>query len=174
MPNKKRVPIQLEREGQTPSKSKAGSRSGILDQAVDWKMAVDLGTRLTFPAIVPTTLRPDIVLWSPGTKKIIAIELTVPWEERCAEAHERKKAKYEDLLAECRQQGWQTWNFPVEVGTRGFPAQSVWHMFSALGVTGGRRKSAIRKVAQSAERASCWVWTRRDISSWKPTTTHSA
>ena len=168
---KKGVSIQFVKEGEKANKARHAGLGGILDQADDWTMAVDLGTRLTFPEIVPTTLRPDIVLSSKGTKKVIVIELTVPWEERCAEAHERKKAKYEDLLAECRQQGWSTWSFPVEVGVRGFPAQSVWRMFSALGVTGRSRKTSVRKVAQAAERASCWVWTRRDASSWKPTTT---
>ena len=43
-----------------------------------------------------------MVLWSRETKMLIIIELTVPWEERCNEAHERKLSKYEDLLAECK------------------------------------------------------------------------
>ena len=70
-----------------------------------------------------TTLRTDVV-WS-QKRKVITIELTVPWAERCADAHEKKKTKYEDLLAECRQQGRSTWNFPVEVRARGFPVQLV-------------------------------------------------
>ncbi|XP_069118797.1 uncharacterized protein [Argopecten irradians] len=103
--------------------SRSEKSTGIISQtAGDWRLEVDLNQRLTFPDIVPTNLRPDMVLWSPGTKKdIIIIELTVPWEERCSEAHERKRAKYEALLTECREQGWHTWNYPVEVGCRGFP-----------------------------------------------------
>lgn len=30
--------------------------------------------------IAHTSLRPDIVLWSKGTKQVVLIELTVPWE----------------------------------------------------------------------------------------------
>ena len=102
--------------------------------------------------------------------KPIIIELTVHWEERCNEAHERKLSKYEDLLAECRKQGWKTWNFPVEVGCRGFPAQTVWRMFSALGITGKNRRTAVQKISQTAERASCWVWMKKNSSTWRPTT----
>lgn len=69
----------------------------------------------------------DIVLWS-QKRKVFAIELTVPWERRCAEAHERKKANYEDLLIKYRQQEWLSWNIPVEFGARGFPAESVWSL----------------------------------------------
>ena len=35
----------------------------------------------------------DILLLSRMTKQIVFLELTVPWEERIGEAHERKKAK---------------------------------------------------------------------------------
>ena len=52
----------------------------------------------------------------------MVIELTVPSETRCQEAHENKYAKYKDVLMECRDAGGQTWNFPVEVGARGFPS----------------------------------------------------
>ena len=53
-------------------------------------MRVDLGRQLKFPEeIAITSLRPDIVLWSQSTKQVALIELTVPWEERIEEVHER-------------------------------------------------------------------------------------
>uniref|UniRef100_A0A0E9XKB5 Uncharacterized protein n=1 Tax=Anguilla anguilla TaxID=7936 RepID=A0A0E9XKB5_ANGAN len=57
-------------------------------------MRVDLGRRLQFPQVVQTTLRPDAVLWSEEVKKLILIELTVPWGEACDQAFEGKKLKY--------------------------------------------------------------------------------
>ena len=90
------------------------TKSGILDQAKNWQLEVDLDRKLRFPEIVPTNLRPDMVLWS-AAMKIIIIELTVPWEERCGEANERKRTKYDELMTVCRGKGWQTWSFPVEV-----------------------------------------------------------
>ncbi|XP_069139210.1 uncharacterized protein [Argopecten irradians] len=168
-PRSKHTQIRFVREGETRT-SRSERSSGIIGQAGDWRLEVDLNQRLTFPDIVPTNLRPDMVLWSPGTKKVIIIELTVPWEERCSEAHERKRAKYEALLTECREQGWHTWNYPVEVGCRGFPAQSVWRMLSALGLSGRTRRTAVQRMARAAERSSCWVWMKKDTSSWTPTT----
>ncbi|XP_052281306.1 uncharacterized protein LOC127878820 [Dreissena polymorpha] len=46
------------------------------------------------------------------------------------------------------------WLYPVEIGTRGFPAQSLWRMFSALGIKGADRKRAVGKLSLAAERAS--------------------
>ena len=63
-------------------------------------MQVDLDSKLVFPSIVQTTLRPDIVLWSNPGKRLIVIELTVPWETRCEEAYGMKKPKYTELLDE--------------------------------------------------------------------------
>ncbi|VDI43857.1 Hypothetical predicted protein [Mytilus galloprovincialis] len=106
----KPMKIQFVKEGKLGQKSKQNT-SGMLNQAKDWQLEVDLGKKLRFPDIVPTNLRPDMVLWSTGSKK-----------ERCGEANERKRVKYDELLAECRDRGWQSWNFPVEVGCRGFHA----------------------------------------------------
>ncbi len=56
-------------------------------------MRVDLDKQLVFPsAIVETTLRPDIVMWSTAAKQVLIIELTVPWEEGIPAAQELKQA----------------------------------------------------------------------------------
>ena len=61
-----------------------------------------------------------MVLWLTQMKKIIVNEFTVPWEERCGATNEIKKGKYGELLAECREKGWKTWNLPVEIVCRRF------------------------------------------------------
>ncbi|KAK3084250.1 hypothetical protein FSP39_010689 [Pinctada imbricata] len=99
---------------------------------------------------------------STAAKKLVAIRLTVPWEERFQEANERKALKYADLMADCRQQNWCAWLFPVQIGCRGFPATSVWKLLSALGIIGRDQKKAINRLRDAAERASCWLWHRRD------------
>ncbi|VDI13370.1 Hypothetical predicted protein [Mytilus galloprovincialis] len=59
---------------------------------------------MSFPAeIAATSLRPDIVIWSPGTRQAVLLELTVPWEDRIEEAYERKMAKYQQLVEDCKQ-----------------------------------------------------------------------
>ena len=114
--------------------------------------------------------RPDAVIWSPNAKHLVMIELTVPWEERCQTTHERKRGKYSELQKICREQGWHTWIFPVEVGCRDFPAQSVWTMFSALGIVGRDKKNAVQRLSREAERASIWLWSKREQESWRPST----
>ena len=160
--------INFVREGEKSSTT--STRTGILDESGSWEMKVDLGKKLHFPEeVVHTTLRPDIVIWSKIPKRVILVELTVPYEERSDEAFELKKAKYQELVQMCQDKGWRTWNFPVEVGCRGFPSQSVWRMFGALGIRGNARKAAVQALAKASERASSWLWIQRSKLEWKPT-----
>jgi len=156
------------RLGET-AKTEASQKKSILDCATGFNMAVDLGKKLVFPGIVQTNLRPDIVLWSETGKKLFVIELTVLWETRCKEAYERK-AKYTELLKQCRHQGWHTRLFTMEVGGRGFCAQSVCRLMTAVGTTGRDRRRAIQKLSQAAEWASSWLWLRREETSWMRST----
>ena len=117
-------------------------------------MDVDLGKKLVFTDVVQTTLRPDIVLWSTTGKKLIVIELTVPWETRCEEAYERKKAKYTYLLDLCKEKSWCTCLFPVEEGVRGFCSQSMCRLMTAVETSCRDRKRAIQILSKAAERVS--------------------
>ena len=56
---------------------------------------------------------------------------------------------------------------------KGFPAQSMWKMFGALGIKGKSRKTAVHSLAKETERASSWLWLRRNEMAWKPTQTSS-
>ena len=119
--------INFVKEGQTGRKTKVPTTS-IIDESDCWEMKVDLGKQLVFPNIIHTAQRPDIVLWSPNDKKLVIVELTVRWDTRCEEPLERKMGKYTELQEQCRSRGWSTWLFPVEIGCRGFLAQSLWRM----------------------------------------------
>jgi len=43
-------------------------------------------------------------------------------------------------------------------------------MLSALGIRGGERKRAVGRLGQAAERASSWLWIKREEKSWQLTT----
>ncbi|KAG1946237.1 hypothetical protein F2P79_013734 [Pimephales promelas] len=110
-----------------------------------------LERQLKFPnQVVPTSLRPDVVLLSESTKQ----ELTVPREDRLEEAFERELAKYEGLVSECRLAGWRTRCLPIEEG-------SLSRVFSLSGIDGMRRRRAIRNTTEAAEKASRWLWLKR-------------
>ena len=74
------------------------------------------------------------------------------------------------VFQECRQAGWRAWNYPVEVGCRGFPAPSLGKMLLDLGIVGQACKLAIKKASYAAERSSSWLWLERNDSSWKSST----
>ena len=133
-------------------------------------MRVDLNNRLVFPDIVQMTLRLELVLFARSRKIIIMVELTVPWETRIESAHELKRSKYTDLLNDCRDKGWSAWLFPVEVGARGFSSPSLSKLFSELGFSGRLKRTAVKNVGLAAERASSWLWLRREECGWKPST----
>jgi hypothetical protein len=64
-------------------------------------MRADLNKKLVFPKdIITTSLHSDIVLWSPDSKQVAMVELTVPWEERVEASHHLKRDKYSELQAE--------------------------------------------------------------------------
>ena len=59
---KKPTQIQFVKEGETPRVNilSNNSKSGILDQAEDWQLEVDMDSKLRFPEVVPTNLRPGM------------------------------------------------------------------------------------------------------------------
>ncbi len=136
--------------------------TGLLTRASDWQLQVDLGKQLRFPQHIATTsLRPDMIVTSEVLKQLIMLELTVPWEERIEEANERKRAKYQELVEECRERGWRTFYEPIEVGCRGFAGRSLCKVLSRLGVTGVAKRRAIQSASEAAEKATRWLWIKR-------------
>ena len=153
-------------EGAKPSCQRATARL-LLSPGNEWSMRVDLGKQLQFPReIVQTSLRPDLVLWSEACRTVLLVELTVPWEGGLEAAYERKRAKYSDLAAECREAGWKTVICPVEVGCRGFVGSSTARLLRDMGCTGAAHRKAMKELAEEAEKGSFWLWLRRKQKSW--------
>lgn len=101
--------INFVKQGQNPT-IPVGAKQNLLQSTHGWEMKADLGRKLHFPEeILSTTLRPDIIMWSKEGRKVILVELTVPWEEGCEEAAERKKAKCQQLVQDCQDKGWTMW-----------------------------------------------------------------
>ena len=93
----------------------------LLDGGTDWRVIADVDQQLAFPTeITSTRQRPDLVIWSVNSKKVIIAELTIPFEININWAHQRKLEKYEDLLEQCTKNDWSTDIFPLEIGCRGF------------------------------------------------------
>ncbi|KAL7889078.1 hypothetical protein AOLI_G00040520 [Acnodon oligacanthus] len=137
--------IPIVRPGDGVQKTVVGKHTCLLTPGCKWQMRADLGTQLVFPIeITQTTLRPDVVMWSTAAKKVLIIELTVPWEEGMSAAYKHKRLKYSDLAAECREGGWIATIHTVEVGCRGFVGKSTIQLLHATGMTGTSLKKSIK------------------------------
>ena len=130
-----------------------------LDNDGDWQVSCDLDAQMVFPQhIVLTNQRPDLLLWSDKLKKVILMELTVPWEENFELAHERKKTRYADLVSNCIARGWKCELFTVEVGCRGFIGRSASRFLMRVGIWGRSSRSLGKAISERAESASAWIW----------------
>ena len=122
-------------------------------------MGADLKGKQNIPrALLRSNQRPDIVIWSKMERRLILAELTVPWEGNMSWAHERKLTRYEDIRLSCRERGWDCMVFAVEVGCRGFIGHSAIQFLRRLGAGPKATRRVIRKLQETAEAASLWVW----------------
>ena len=63
-----------------------------------WHIITDVDQQLAFPTeITSTRQRPDFIIWSVNSKKVIIAELTTPFKVNIDWEHQRKLEKYEDL-----------------------------------------------------------------------------
>ncbi len=67
-----------------------------------------------------TTLKPDLCIFWPQERKIIIIELTVPFEIYINKAHERKSNKYAPLVSDIEDRNYEVNLVCLEVGSRGY------------------------------------------------------
>ena len=133
----------------------------------------DLDKQLKFPqeVQVQTQLRPDLIMYSNSIKRIIWWELTCPSEERISESHELKLDRYAKLQVDCQSAGWSCYNVAIEVGARGFAAESLQRAATAIGIRGRAAKKLVREVGQEALHCSKWIywlskkkeWETRDV-----------
>ena len=70
--------------------------------------------------ILPSSQRPDLVMFWPNLKKIFLVELTVPFEPNIVSAHLRKVNKYASLVSDLQDKGLTVDFLALEVGSRGY------------------------------------------------------
>ena len=159
--------ITFVKEGEKPEKDHTNQNRSYLDTANDWEVRVDLKGRLKIPSsITITDLRPDMILISESTKQLGIIELTVPNESRIEVSGEMKRAKYAPIVEEGTKKGWRVRVWTVEVGCRGFPAQSMTALLRDIGYTGKERKALLRKIGDVTEEASRAIWSWSNVKEW--------
>ena len=71
------------------------------------------------PHILVTNQRPDLVVVWDDPKQILVMELTVPFESNISDAHKRKIERYEKLIRDLGEVGYNVTYEAIEVGQRG-------------------------------------------------------
>ena len=155
------------RTGNAPKKDN-WKDMGILNKAKDWQVIADIGQQLKFPEeIAHTRLRPDLIIFSSSTRRVIWWELTCPSEERISESHELKLDRYANLQVDCQNNGWSCYNLAVEVGARGFVAESLSKAAKLIGIRGRPLRKLTREVGEEALHCSKWIYWMSGKKEWE-------
>ena len=150
-------------------RKKTNREVGILNEANDWVLEVDLGKQLKFPDFIAGKqfrCRPDIVFYSMSVRKVVWWELTCPVEERIAESQIIKVKRYEELEAACKMNGWSCHNTAIEIGARGCVGESMRTAAAAVGIRGRPLRKLIRDVGRQAVFCSKWIYWWSGRSDW--------
>ena len=144
----------------TTSLKKSHSKKRVKDARWhgEWHLATDLHESLIFPLVI-TAQRPDLVVWSDDLRRAIVMEPTVPWEENFANAEKRKDIRYDEILTEYQEQGWNIEYCHLAVGARGYVERKLinflQHRFCCSSTETRKFKA---DVQEAAEKASYWIW----------------
>ena len=159
--------IMFMKEGSKKGSTEPTKPVNYLSSAKDWLLSVDIEGQLKVPKDVTiTNLRPDLTLISRSTRQFGIIELTVPTEDRVEISGELKKIKYEKIAQEARLNKWKVKIWAVEVGCRGFPANSMLTLLKDIGYQGGQKKKTIENISKTAEQASMALWRASFYKEW--------
>ena len=131
-----------------------------------WELAADLESFLIFP-LVSTRQRPDIVIWNIKDNIGIILELTVPWEDNIEDAKQRKHERYEELIETCKESGWNVEYYHLAIGARGFIGRTLLNLLKhRFCFTPSELRQVTVEAQQAAEKASLWIWIKRDDPTW--------
>ena len=120
------------------------------------------------PNVLPTSQRPDLVLIDDIQKRILVMELTIPFEQNIKDAHDRKMHKYGSLMADLTTAGYKTELYCVEIGSRGLiTSDNSTRLNYVFKFTGSKiRKSEVRSLSKTALLCSYALWNCRHEPVW--------
>ena len=82
--------------------------------------------------------------------------------------HFRKNAKYSQLKINCEAKGWKVHPLCVEVGCRGYVAESFHRMCKVLGFTKKEQQALKLDVEKTAKHCSHYIFWHRYQKHWEP------
>ena len=129
-----------------------------------WEVAADLkGCRRFFP--IPTTKKPDLVIWNEEEKEVHLVELTVPHEDISIMHMSRQIIAMRLLLKNVRRRGGKqsiSQSKLVAEDSLRLASQSRWEWQDL----DQRKEIPSQKLFRRLEKASHWIWLKREDTSW--------
>ncbi|CAG9569641.1 unnamed protein product [Danaus chrysippus] len=153
------------KEGTRATKSNVKPYS-ILKAASDWTIMMDTYEKqYKIPEdICASASRPDIFLFSRILKRVVMIELTVPWETNIPKDHTIKVNKYYELTNELTRNRFVVDLYAVEVGARGITAKSLYNLLKDLGLSRTHINAFLERTSKAALVGSFQIWLGRERS----------
>ena len=109
-----------------------------------------------------TAERPDLVIFNRSRKRIVILELTIPFEQNFQKAYTRKADRYKALVAGIEERDISCDYFSVEIGSRGIVHQGTSAILREI--TGAQRrevKERITKLSKCAIKCSYVIFRDR-------------
>lgn len=131
----------------------------------NFSITIDSPSNLySFPHhITPTNLRPDIVWWSEQLSELCLFELTISYETIVADAKERKRSKYHDLMEAGRAAGFRCELITLEVGSRGMlNLADLEPLQEALGIPRKDLVMLALTIIRTTILELFWMWSSRN------------
>jgi hypothetical protein len=143
--------------------------NSLLDGASDWRLSVDYKhNQAVFPPVIyATSERPDVVIWSESSRRVLLLELTCPAEEGIEAARERKNSKYLQLLDGIRRH-WSADLYTIEIGARGLVPHWTFKIFRLLGLTACEANNLCRALSLVSSRCSFAIHCAHTDNAWIP------
>ena len=95
------------------------------------------------------------------------MELTVSWEDNIKDAENRKEIRYRNLIEDCEDNGWEVEYYHIGIGARGYIERSFLYLVkNRFGFKEKEAKKMIKELQTAVEKASLWLWLKRDDPSW--------
>lgn len=165
-PKQKSISECFVKEGKR-SKPQPKLRYSYLDNANDWQLLIDFDhCPIVFPpAIFATSERPDIIIWSNSTRKVLIVELTCPAEQGIEAAEIRKKTRYANLIENISAR-WKADLMTIEVGARGLVALSTASFLKKIGFDNRTAKIIIKAISNTALRCSFAIYLASKSEQW--------
>ncbi len=120
------------------------------------------------PNILTTSQRPDLVLINAAQKRILLMELTVPFEMNINDAHSRKMDRYGSLVADLQTAGYKPELICVEIGSRGLITKDNKSRIKSIFKFTGHRapKHLFKDLCKCALLCSYALWNCRHEAQW--------